>query len=82
MTNNALKALEAYAPMVMEDIRKYCPAFIIQIFRLEDFPELQTFVREKYILDRIIEIPIPPNRIHLYRRRLDNQGVPTPRDKQ
>ena len=41
-----LRHLQAYAPMVMEDIKKSPPAYIVQIFPLEDFPELQTFVRD------------------------------------
>jgi hypothetical protein len=79
VTNDALKALQAIAPMVMEDIRKSRPAYIVQIFRLEDFPELQTFVRDTYVLEKSMELPIPSSIVHLYRRRLDNQIVPTPR---
>jgi hypothetical protein len=79
VTNDARKALQAYAPMVMEDIRKSRPAYIVQIFRLEDFPELQTFVRDGYMLDRSMELPVPPNKIHLFRRGLDNQSVQNPR---
>ena len=79
VTNDAHKALQAYAPMVMEDIRKSRPAYIVQIFRLEDFPELQTFVRNGYMLDRSMELPVPPNKIHLFRRGLDNQSVQNPR---
>jgi 4-amino-4-deoxy-L-arabinose transferase-like glycosyltransferase len=75
VTNDALRALQTYAPAVMEEVRESRPAYIVQIFRLEDFPELQTFVRDQYILDRSIEIPIPPNRINLYQRRLDRQPV-------
>jgi hypothetical protein len=79
VTNDARKALQAYAPMVMEDIRKFRPAYIVEIFRLEDFPELQTFVRNGYMLDRSMELPVPPNKIHLFRRSLDNQCVQNPR---
>jgi hypothetical protein len=79
VTNDALKALQTYSPRVMEEVRESQPAYIVQIFRLEDFPELQAFVRDKYILDRSIEIPIPPNRINLYRRRLDHQPLLNPR---
>ena len=68
VTNNSLKALEAYAPMVMEDIRKSPPAYIVQIFCLEEFPEIQTFVRNLYNMDKNVEIPVPPYRIGLYRR--------------
>jgi 4-amino-4-deoxy-L-arabinose transferase-like glycosyltransferase len=69
VTDNPLKALQAYAPTVMEDIRKSHPVYIVQIFRLEDFPELQTFVRDQYIIDKGIELSVPPYRICLYRRR-------------
>jgi hypothetical protein len=79
VSKNSLKALEAYAPMVMEDLRKSRPGYIVQIFRLEDFPELQTFVQDYYMVDRNIEFDLPPWRIRLYRRRFDNQIVPTPR---
>lgn len=68
VTNNSLKTLEAYAPMVMEDIRKSPPAYIVQIFPLEWFPELQAFVRDLYNTDKNVEIPVPPYRIGLYRR--------------
>jgi len=69
VTDNPLKALQAYAPTVMEDIRKSHPVYIVQIFRLEDFPELQTFVRDQYIIDKGIGLSVPPYRICLYRRR-------------
>jgi 4-amino-4-deoxy-L-arabinose transferase-like glycosyltransferase len=68
VTNNSLKAFQAHAPMVMEDIRKSQPAYIVQIFRLEDFPELQDFVRDQYIIDKNLEFFTPPYKIHLYRR--------------
>jgi 4-amino-4-deoxy-L-arabinose transferase-like glycosyltransferase len=79
VTNNALKALEAYAPMVMEDIKRSPPAYIVQIFRLEDFPELQTFVRDQYIIDRNVKLSVPIFEICLYRRRLDIQFNPDPK---
>lgn len=69
VTGKPLEALEAYAPIVIENIRRSPPAYIVQIFRLEDFPELQTFVRDHYALDRDMEFPVPPYRICLYRRR-------------
>jgi len=78
VSNNSLEALKAYAPMVMEDLRKSRPGCIVQIFRLEDFPELQTFVQDCYMTDKNIEFDLPPWRIRLYRRRLDDQIVPTP----
>lgn len=68
VTNNPLQALKAYAPMVMEDLRKSRPAYIVQIFGLEDFPELQLFVSNFYNVDKNVEIPVPPYRIGLYRR--------------
>jgi 4-amino-4-deoxy-L-arabinose transferase-like glycosyltransferase len=69
VTDNPVKALQAYAPMVTEDIRKSHPAYIVQIFPLEDFPELQTFIRDQYIIDQGMELSVPPYRICLYRRR-------------
>ena len=80
VTDDAPKALKAYAPMVMEDLRKSHPAYVVQIFRLENFPELQTFVRDQYVADRSVELPVRPYyRICLYRKRADNQTVPNPR---
>jgi len=76
VTGNALKALRAYAPGVMEDIRKSRPVYVVQMFRLEDFPELESFVRDQYVEDKSMELFLPGNNIHLYRRRLDNQVVP------
>ena len=73
VTNDAVKALQAYAPMVMEDIRRSYPAYIVQIFRLENFPELQAFVRDHYVIDGNVEFFVPPYKIHLYRRRHDIQ---------
>jgi 4-amino-4-deoxy-L-arabinose transferase-like glycosyltransferase len=69
VTNNAFKAFEAYAPIVMEDLRRSYPASIVQIFRLEDFPELQAFVRDHYVRDGDVEFFAPPYTVHLYWRR-------------
>jgi len=68
VTHNPLEALKAYAPMVMEDLRKSPPAYIVQIFGLENFPELQVFVRDLYNMDKNVEISVPPYKIGLYRR--------------
>jgi len=76
VTGKPLEALKAYAPVVIENIRRSPPAYIVQIFRLEDFPELQMFVRDHYTLDRSVEFPVPPYRICLYQRRLNFQAVP------
>ena len=73
VTNNSLKALQAYAPTVMEEIGKSHPAYIVEIFPIEYFPELQTFVRDQYMVERSVELPMPPHWIHLYRRRHDIQ---------
>lgn len=75
VTGNSLIALKAYTPVVMEDIRGAPPAYIVQIFPLEWFPDLQSFIQDQYVLDRSIELPLSmlPKRFHLYRRRLDRQ---------
>ena len=73
VTNNSFKALQAYAPTVMEEIGKSHPAYIVEIFPIEYFPELQTFVRDQYMVERSVELPMPPHWIHLYRRRHDIQ---------
>ena len=79
VTGNPVKELAAYASTVMEDIGKSPPAFIVQIFPLESFPELQGFLRDRYTLDKNVEFVMPPYRIQLYRRLLDHQVDPKPR---
>ncbi len=69
VTDKPLQALQTYASTVMEEIRKSHPAYIVQIFDLEDFPELQTFMRDRYEIDKSIIIYTPPFRIQLYQRR-------------
>ena len=73
VTNNPFKALQAYAPIVMEEIGKSHPAYIVEIFRIEYFPELQTFVRDQYVVDKDVRLPLQPHRILFYRRRPDIQ---------
>ena len=68
-TDNSLRELQTFAPTVMEDLRKSNPAYIVQIFRLEHFPELQSYVRDYYLVDRCVEFSVSPYRICLYRRR-------------
>jgi len=79
VTDDPLKGLKAYASSVMEDLRKSHPAYIVQIFRLEDFPELQTFVRDQYVVDKDVKLLMPPYTIPLYRRRLDIPTAPNRR---
>jgi 4-amino-4-deoxy-L-arabinose transferase-like glycosyltransferase len=69
VTSDPLNALKSYGSVVMEDLRRSPPAYIIQIFRLEDFPELQALVRDQYIPDMYAEMSVAPHRICLYRRR-------------
>jgi hypothetical protein len=76
VSKNSLKALEAYAPVVMKDLKKSRPGCIVQIFRLEDFPELQTFVQDYYMVDKNIEFDLPPWKIRLYRRHLSPNTNP------
>jgi len=76
-TDDSLRELRAYAPAVMEDLRKSRPAYIVKIFRLEDFPELQTFVQDNYTAEKYLELP--PWSICLYRRRVDRQVIPNPK---
>lgn len=76
VTNDSFKALRAYAPMVMEDIGKSQPAYIVQIFRFEDFPELQRFVQDYYAMDTSMELSFPPFIIRLYRRCRDIEAGP------
>jgi hypothetical protein len=76
VTDNSLKALQVYAPMVIEDIKKSSPSYIVQIFLLEHFPDLQKFVRDHYMLDKVIEMSVPPYEFRLYRRYRDIEVVP------
>jgi 4-amino-4-deoxy-L-arabinose transferase-like glycosyltransferase len=68
-TDNSLKEFQAYASTVIGDIRKNRPAYIVEIFRLGHFPELQTYVRDHYVVDRCVEFSVTPYRICLYRRQ-------------
>jgi hypothetical protein len=79
VTQKPLEALQAYSSTVMEDVRKSHPAYVVQIFPLETFPELQTLVRDRYGLDKEIELSVLPNRIRLYRRRPETEIGPKPR---
>jgi hypothetical protein len=69
VTGNSLKALEAYAPVAIEEIRKSEPTYIVQIFPLDVFPGLQAFVRDHYLIDKVVEYPVPPHEIRLYRKQ-------------
>jgi hypothetical protein len=73
VTGRALEALQAYAPIVTGEIKRSHPAYIVQIYLLEDFPELQTFVRDQYVVDKEVRFPVQPYKILLYRRRHDIQ---------
>jgi 4-amino-4-deoxy-L-arabinose transferase-like glycosyltransferase len=69
VTDNLAAALRAYAPIVMEEIKRSAPAYIVQIFRLESFPELHAFVQDHYTIDENMTFFFPPHRIRLYQRR-------------
>jgi 4-amino-4-deoxy-L-arabinose transferase-like glycosyltransferase len=72
VTDKPLQALQRYGPMAMEETKRSPPAYIVQIFPLELFPELQTFVQDQYMVDGDVEFFVPPYthyKIHLYRRR-------------
>jgi hypothetical protein len=69
VTDKPMEALKAYAPIVMKEIRRTSPAYIVQIFLMEDFPELHAFILDHYTLDRNVELPAPPYKIGLYQRR-------------
>jgi 4-amino-4-deoxy-L-arabinose transferase-like glycosyltransferase len=70
VTDNPAKVLRSYAPVVMEEIRRSPPAYIVQIFRLEDFRELQNFVQDHYQIEMNVDVPGTSFIINLYRRRL------------
>ena len=75
-TDNPSAALKAYAPIVMEEIKRSPPAYIVQIFPLERFRELHTFVQDHYTIDPDMTFFFPPHRIHLYQRRHTIQKKP------
>ncbi len=77
VTDKGLQALVAYAPVLMEDLKKSRPVYIVQIFPLEFFQEFQTFVREHYSLETDITLNVAPYRVRLYRRGVDKEIVPT-----
>jgi hypothetical protein len=52
---------------------------ITEMSRLEEFPDLQAFVRDQYFIDWSVELPIPFYKINLYRRRHDNEAPSTQR---
>jgi 4-amino-4-deoxy-L-arabinose transferase-like glycosyltransferase len=79
VTDSPLKTLQSYAPTVMEDIMKSYPAYIVQIFPLEAFPELQAFVRDRYVAEKDVEFLVAPYKIHLYRRSFDMPTLPSSR---
>ena len=79
VTGDRLKALMAYAPVVMKDLKQFCPVYIVQIFPLEFLQEFQTFVQDHYKVEMEINLSVPPYRIRLYRRSVDKEGVPNPK---
>jgi hypothetical protein len=68
-TDNPMEALRSYASTVMEEIKKSPPAYIVQIYPLESFPELKNFVRDYYVVDKCLNFSAPPYRICLYKRQ-------------
>jgi hypothetical protein len=75
-TGKGLQTLQAYAPMVMEDLKKSHPVYIVQIFPLEFFQEFQTFVQNHYSAEVHITLNVPPYRVCLYRRSRDIEAIP------
>ena len=69
VTGDLSEALRAYAPTVMAEIRRSSPVFIVQIFPLEIFRELQSFVQDHYQIEMNVEVPGTSFRINIYRRR-------------
>ncbi len=82
VTDNSLKALQGYGPMVVEDIKESFPAYILQIFPLEYLPEFQTFVQDHYKVELDIDFDVPSyrfRRVRLYRRCVDKGVIPNPK---
>ncbi len=79
VTGDGLKALMVYASILMEELRKSCPAYIVQIFPLEYLPEFQTFVQDHYKVETEIQLKVPPYRIRLLRRHSNPEVLSNPR---
>lgn len=69
VTGNPAKALQAYAPVAMEEIKQSFPVYIVQIFSLDHFPELKQFVQDHYQIEMNVGLPGTPFNINLYRRK-------------
>jgi 4-amino-4-deoxy-L-arabinose transferase-like glycosyltransferase len=78
-TGKPKNALQAYAQTAMEEIWKSRPAYIVQIFRLEHFPELQAFIQEQYTVDTDAEFSVPRYKFALYKRKPEVQVIPSPK---
>jgi 4-amino-4-deoxy-L-arabinose transferase-like glycosyltransferase len=76
VTDDSLKALQAYAPVVMEDLERSRPVYIVQIFPLDFLQGFQNLVRTHYRLETQIALNVPPYRVCLYRRFRDTEAVP------
>jgi 4-amino-4-deoxy-L-arabinose transferase-like glycosyltransferase len=79
VTDNMDKPLQTYSHTVMEDLRKSPPAYIVQIYPLGRFGELEAFVRDQYIMEENLEFYTPPYKIHLYHRRPEMRAIQNPR---
>jgi hypothetical protein len=79
VTHNRQEALQIYASTVMEDLRKSPPAYIVQIYPLEWFGELEALVRDQYIMEENLEFYTPPYHGHLYRRRPEMRVIQNPK---
>ncbi len=77
VTDKGLQALVAYAPILMEDLKKSHPVYIVQIFPLEFFQDFQTFVQEHYRIEMDLTLNVAPYNVRLYRRGVDKEVVPT-----
>lgn len=71
VTGKPLEELRTIAPIVINEIKRSKPVFIVEIIPLIDFPDLQKIVEKYYELDKLIEFPTPPYKIFLYRRVRD-----------
>jgi hypothetical protein len=80
VTDRAPEVLRIYAPLVMEDLLKSPPAYIVQLdyqgYTLEVFPELQRFVQAHYQLDEEAGTYLAALGIRLFQRLSEPRIAP------
>ena len=73
VTGNGLRALMEYAPVIMEDLKRSPPVYIVQIFPFEYLKEFKAFVQDHYRAEIDLTLNMPPYKVRLYRRFVDQE---------